>query len=67
MMDIRDRALVKIAIDALRAVQRGKPDRQIDLWQLAIGRILDTETGIEADEEIAAMRRPIPRAPSEAV
>lgn len=64
-MDIRDKALVKIAVDALRAIKRGKPDRQADLWQLAIRRIMDTETDIEADEEIAEMRRPIQRAPVE--
>lgn len=61
----QDKALVDIALMALRAMrQNAKTDRHGDLWQLAIRRVMDTETSIEQDEEIAAARRPIQRAPA---
>lgn len=60
-----DKALVDIALLALRTLRaNAKSPRHGDLWQLAIRRVMDTETGIEQDEEIAALRRPIPRAPA---
>lgn len=64
-MDRRDDALIKIATDALRTVQRHAIGiRHNDLWQLAISRINQTKSEIEADEEIDAVRRPIQRAPA---
>lgn len=61
-MDLKDKALVQIAIDALRALQRGaKTKRHSDLWQLAVSRVNHTLTDIEGDEEIAAIE-PAPRA-----
>lgn len=58
--DAKDEALCKIAVDALRAIQRGTEGRHSDLWQLAVRRVLDTKSAIEGDEEIAAIRRPPP-------
>jgi len=57
-MDAKDKALVKIATDALRAIQRdcATDSRHYDLWYLAISRIRETQREIESDEEIASIR-----------
>lgn len=58
-MDTKDEALFKIAVDALRAIQRNvTKNRHSDLCQLAIARVRQTQQDIEADEEIAAIRPP---------
>lgn len=63
-MDRRDDALIKIATDALRTVQRHAANgRHNDLWQLAISRVNQTRSDIESDEELQMIRQPPPRAP----
>ena len=56
--------LVGIALKALHAVasMTPMPIRHHDMWMLAISRVRQTEIDVVADEEIAAMKRPIPRA-----
>lgn len=63
MTNSQNDVLCKIAIDALRAIQRDTRNvRHSDLWGLAISRINQTKRDIESDEELVATRQPPPRA-----
>jgi hypothetical protein len=58
-MDTRDIALFRIAVDALRAIKMNVvTQRHVELCQLAIARVLQTQRDIQDDEEIAAKRLP---------
>lgn len=57
-MDGKSEVLCKIVIDALQAVRRDTLNaRHRDLWDLAIARVQQTRRDVDADAEIARLRR----------
>ena len=56
--------LAEIALKALRAItdMTPMPKREHDMWRLAINRVQQTIADIRSDDEIATLRKPVPRA-----